>query len=275
MLRPALYLVALGLFPLDAHAWGLQTHLYFAHYALLALPFADPELRAAAARFPRLVLAGACLPDLAMIGQLTGTPGFQRSHRWSMLRRIAAAPRDERERALALGYATHLLADVIAHNLFVPEHEERLIRVAYVTHALSEWAMDEHLKGKAPDSPREVLAAAEPGLLANFVSRAFRCDERLAAWGVRTLGGADGLLRASPLPRLCRSIVSLYERRLEARFDSYIRRTTRALHSVEHALAGRFVDWESSDPEGEARKRGADRRPRQHVARVVQPEHHT
>src|SRR6185503_18240443 len=121
MLRALPCLVLLALFPIDAHAWGLPTHLFFAHYALLALPFADPELRAAAARFPRLVLAGACLPDLALIGQMMGTPAFQRSHRWSMLRRIAAAPRDERERALALVYGTHLLADVIAHNIFVPE----------------------------------------------------------------------------------------------------------------------------------------------------------
>lgn len=274
MFRVFLGVLALGLFPLDAHAWGLQTHLFFAHYALLALPFADPELRSAAARFPRLVLAGACLPDLAMIGQLTGTPAFQRSHRWSTLRRIAAAPRDERERALALGYATHLLADVIAHNLFVPEHEERLMRVAYLGHAISEWAMDEHLRSRVPASPGEVLDT-EPQLLSEFVARAFRCDEPLAARGVNLLRRANWALGASPLPRLCRRIVSLYERRLEARFDSYIRRTTRALHSVEHALAGRFVDWESSDPEGETRKRGADRRPRQHIARVVQPEHHS
>ena len=273
MLRAALVLASLVLFPLDAHAWGLQTHLHFAHYALLALPFADPELRAAAARFPRLVLAGACLPDLAMAGMAMGTPAFQRSHRWSMLRRISAAPRDEREHALVLGYGTHLLADVIAHNIFVPEHEARLIRGGMVAHALSEWAMDEHLKARVPDSPRDVLAE-EPRLLTDFVARAFRCDERLAFRGLSLLGRADGLLRTSRLPRLCHRIVAFYERRLEARFESYVRRTAKALHSIERALGGRFVDWESSDPEGENRKRGADRRAREHVARVVQPEHH-
>jgi phytoene dehydrogenase-like protein len=170
--------------------------------------------------------------------------------------------------------ATHLLADVIAHNIFVPEHEARLMRGGMMAHALSEWAMDEHLKGKVPDSPRDSLAS-EPRLLAEFVARAFRCDEGLAARALRQLGRADALLRASPLPRLCRRIVRLYERRLEQRFDSYVRRTTKALQSIERALAGQFVDWESSDPEGEARKRSADRRPRQHVAGVVQAEHHS
>lgn len=272
MLRLLPYVALLALFPADAHAWGLQTHLVLAHHALLALPFADPELRAAAMRFPRLVLAGACLPDLAMIGQGMGSAAFQRSHRWSMLRRIAAAPRDERERALALGYGTHLLADVIAHNIFVPEHEARFVRVGLVAHAVSEWAMDEHLRSRAPDSARSLLGD-ERVLLTNFVARAFRCDVALAARGLSLLGRADGALRLSPLPRLCRRIVAFYERRIEARFDSYMRRTARALRSVEHALAGRFVDWESSDPEGETRKRCADRRPREHVARIVQPEH--
>lgn len=274
MLRLLPYIALLALFPADAHAWGLQTHLVLAHHALLALPLADPELRAAVARFPRLVLAGACLPDLAMIGQGMGTAAFQRSHRWSMLRRISAAPRDDRERALALGYGTHLLADVIAHNIFVPEHEARFVRVGLVAHAISEWAMDEHLRSRAPDSPRDVLGD-ERVLLTNFVARAFRCEVALAARGLSLLGRADGLLRTSRLPRLCRRIVAFYERRLEARFDSYMRRTTQALRSVEQALAGRFVDWESSDPEGETRQRGADRRSRQHVARVVQPEHHS
>jgi hypothetical protein len=274
MLRLLPYVAVLALFPLDAHAWGLPTHLFFAHYALLALPLADPALRAAAARFPRLVLAGACLPDLALIGQMMGTPAFQRSHRWSMLRRIAAAPRDDRERALAFGYGTHLVVDVIAHNIFVPEHEARLLRGGQIAHAISEWAMDEHLKAHVPDAPAELLAAADPSLLAGFVARAFRCDETLAAHGLGVLRRANGLLAASRLPRVCRSIVGLYERRLEPRFDSYVRRTKRALRSVEPALAGRFVDWESSDPEGETRKRGADRGTREHVARVVEPEHH-
>ena len=274
MLRIFLAILALGLFPLDAHAWGLPTHLFFAHYALLALPLADPELRAAVARFPRLVLAGACLPDLALIGQMMGTPAFQRSHRWSMLRRIAAAPRDERELALVFGYGTHLVVDVIAHNIFVPEHEARLVKGGQVAHAICEWAMDEHLRGRVPDSPAGVLAAADPALLTGFVARAFRCDEPLAASGLGVLRRANGLLAVSRLPRLCRSIVSLYERRLEPRFESYIRRTAMALRSVEQALAGRFVDWESSDPEGETRNRGADRRSRQHVAGVVEPQHH-
>src|SRR5688500_6518605 len=85
MLAPAMRLawIALVLYPSDALAWGLQTHLFFAQYVLALLPLADPGLRAAARRLPRLVLAGACLPDLAIVGLLMGTPAFRRAHLWS------------------------------------------------------------------------------------------------------------------------------------------------------------------------------------------------
>jgi len=265
--------LALACFPGDAHAWGLQSHVFFAHYALLFTPLADRELRAAARRLPGMVLAGACLPDLALAGVALGTPAFRRAHRWSTLARMAAAPRDDAERALALGYGSHLLADVIAHNLFVPEHEARLVRLRHVTHALAEWAMDDHLAARAPARPSDVLALDQEALIA-FIARGFRCGEPLAARALRLLRRADGVLRSTPAPRACRAVVRLFDRRLGPRFDAYIRRTTGALQSVEAALAGRFVDWKSSDPEGKAGDRGADRRARQHIARIVQAQHH-
>ncbi len=101
---------------------------------------ADPR---SGQRLPRLVLAGACLPDLALAGRVLGLRAFGRAHQWSTLRRLAAAP--DEERAIAVGYASHLLADVVAHNRFVPEHERRILEVPHITHALCEWAMDRHV----------------------------------------------------------------------------------------------------------------------------------
>jgi hypothetical protein len=96
------YFFALTLFPGDALAWGLETHLFFAQWLLAALPFADPGLRGAAARLPRLVLAGACLPDLALAGKALGLVAFRRAHEWSTLRRMTSAPRSDADRALAM-----------------------------------------------------------------------------------------------------------------------------------------------------------------------------
>jgi hypothetical protein len=250
----------------DAHAWGLHSHLFFAQYALAAVPLADPELRAAAARLPRLVLAGACLPDLAIVGQFfLGTPVFRRTHLWSTLRRIAACPRDDYDRALALGYATHLVSDVVAHNEFVPEHEERIGRTAMIGHLVSEWAMDAYLRPSL--QPAEALEEAGWHAI-GFVARAFRCSEILARRALRVLMRADRFLRASPIPALCRAAVRT------TRFKLYVARTTRELVNVETALAGGYEDWSGLDPEGGRGDSGADRRAREHIARVVQAQYH-
>jgi hypothetical protein len=254
-------------------AWGLQTHLLFANYALLAVPLLDPDLRRAAARLPGMVLAGACLPDLALAGAVLGTPAFRRAHRWSTLRRLAAAPRDDGERALAFGYASHLVTDVVAHNLFVPEHEARLANISHVTHAIAEWAMDDHVQNGFALRPREILASHHAQAAA-FAARSFRCDEALARRALRLLERADGALRATPVPRLCRHLLSFFEKDVEQHFETYIRRATQTLRAIEPALAGRFVDWESSDPEGDAGHRRADRRAREHIARIVQAQDH-
>ncbi|MBL8505647.1 MAG: hypothetical protein JNJ51_04730, partial [Methylobacillus glycogenes] len=54
-----LWLTPLLSFSLDAQAWGLVTHVYFAHSLLWAMPLLDPRLQSAIRRFPQLVMAGA------------------------------------------------------------------------------------------------------------------------------------------------------------------------------------------------------------------------
>ena len=260
-------LVLLLLYAPDALAWGLQTHVYFAQCALLLAPLADPELRSAAARFPRLVLAGACLPDLAVVGQFfLRTPVFRRAHLWATLRRIGAAPRDDRDRALTLGYATHLLADVVAHNHFVPEHEARIGSGAMMAHLLSEWAMDDYLPREP--TPSDLLEEAGWDAV-GFVARSFRCGEWLAHQALGTLIRAERLLRRSRLPRLCSMAIGT------GGFEAYLRLTRLELRNLEAALGGGYEDWCGSDPEGSGGDGGANRRPGEHVAWVVQAQDDT
>jgi hypothetical protein len=265
--------LAVFLYAPDAHAWGLQTHLFFAQYVLAAAPLADPEFRAAAARLPRLVLAGACLPDLAIVGRFfLHTAAFRRSHLWATLRRIAASPRTEHERALALGYATHLISDVVAHNEFVPEHEARIGNTAMIAHLVSEWAMDAHVRQEL--APSQVLEEAGWHAV-EFVARGFRCGEILAHRALQMLIKGDRFLRASPIPSLCRTAVRRKDRHSQKRVSLYLSKTMQGLADVEAALAGGFEDWSGLDPEGSECDGGADRRAREHVARIVQAEYDT
>ena len=63
------WFIPLLLWSADAHAWGLYTHVYFAQLLVWAVPLTDPRYRRAVKAFPRLVLAGACLPDLALLSE--------------------------------------------------------------------------------------------------------------------------------------------------------------------------------------------------------------
>lgn len=243
--------VPLATFAPDALAWGLQTHLFFAQWVLLALPFADRELRAAARRLPGLVLAGACLPDLALAGRALGTPAFRRSHLWATLRRVATAPRDDADRALAIGYASHLVSDVVAHNAFVPDHEARILRLPHVTHALAEWAMDRHICEQLFTGPSAVLQVEREPVV-DFVVRGFRCEEALARRAIGLLARADGVLRASRLPWLCGKTIRALDTQASVRFDAYLRDALTALQRLELALSGSLQDWISAAPDGNA-----------------------
>ncbi|HEX5767851.1 MAG TPA: zinc dependent phospholipase C family protein [Burkholderiales bacterium] len=222
------------LFAPDTFAWGLQTHVFLAQWALAAVPLADPQVRAAVARLPRLVLAGACLPDLALAGRMLGLTAFRRAHQWSTLRRLAAACWDE-ERAIAVGYASHLLADVVAHNRFVPEHERRILNVPHVTHALCEWAMDEHLREGLTSSPADLLGA-DCGTLVQATTRTFRCREGVARRAILFLARADKTLRASRLPALCRGALRLVSG--ESHFGGYVSDAKSFVRQIEAVLRG-------------------------------------
>jgi len=108
----------------------------------------------------------------------------------------------------------------------------------------------------------------------HFVARAFRCEEAFARRALGVLIRGDRVLRASPAPAICRTALSFVVPLLERHFGLYLARTARVLGAVETALAGGFEDWSGLDPEGGQGDGGADCRPGEHIARIVQAEHH-
>ena len=239
------------LFAPDTLAWGLQTHVFLAQWVLAAAPLADPRFRAAVTRLPRLVLAGACMPDLAIAGRLRGICTFRRSHQWWTLRRLADAAACDEERAIAVGYASHLLADVIAHNRFVPEHERRILSLPHFTHALCEWAMDEHLKPGLRTEPRELLASENATLIA-VAANLFGCPERVARETLRFLARAEHTLRASRLPRVCKRVLRLFYADVAPRFDAYVGDTTAQVRRIDAVLRGMEPRWQPEPEPGQA-----------------------
>lgn len=116
-------LVAAGLLllllPADAHAWGPAVHLRLGLEALGSLHLLPPALAALLARHPLPFLYGSLAADISVAKKYA--PVGRHCHHWHVGREILCrAGENESLRAAAHGYLSHLAADVLAHNRFVP-----------------------------------------------------------------------------------------------------------------------------------------------------------
>lgn len=240
-----LWLPPLLLQSADANAWGLLTHVYFAQWLLWTLPLADPNLRRALQRFPELVMAGACLPDLALV-----SPAFRDTHRWDHIQALLHGARNDEETAIALGYASHLMVDVVAHNHFVPAHEAMWFDKTLFTHVTSEWAVDAHVATMTSAYPSRLLEKHR-ALLVPMMARRFRCTPQRAQYALARLAHADRLLRAVRLPHILYGVFRLIDRRVFRHFVYYVSQTQSMLEKIESVLEGGHPVWEA-DPRHDA-----------------------
>ncbi|MFA7242684.1 MAG: zinc dependent phospholipase C family protein [Sulfuricellaceae bacterium] len=230
----------------SACAWGLETHLYFSQLLIWAIPLIDGDFRRAARRFPQLVMAGACLPDLSLVGGAV----FRHTHGWQTCERLLDGAGCDEERAVALGYASHLLADVVAHNHFVPAHQALWLDHPLLTHIMAEWAMDSHIRphlfngaARLLDENRQILTACAMKLAPCSIEQAQRALKHLAL--------ADRLLRRSHLPQALYRLFRAIDRRVERHFNYYIGQTAAHFGQINGIINGAMPvlqaepEWES------------------------------
>ena len=242
-----LWLIPLLLASADAHAWGLATHVYFSQLLLWAVPLLDPRLREAARRFPNLVLAGSCLPDLALFGRGAGTAAFDGTHDWAHAARLLERADSAEARAIALGYGSHLFVDIVAHNHFVPAHEQMWLKLPVLTHAVSEWVMDAHIDRHLFAQPHD-LVRGHRDVLAGYVSGEFDCTPQEAGRTLDYLGRATSLLYESRLHRVLNRGARVLDRRLGKRFDHYVAETANRLPEINRFLVGEAPCWRADLP---------------------------
>lgn len=247
MKRALYFLPALLLFAEDALAWGLYTHVWFAQALLWLVPLADSRFREAARRFPRLVMAGACLPDLVLVQRVVPEQKFSGSHGWVVAAQQLELAQSDEERALALGFASHLFTDIFAHNHFVPAHESVWLDIPMLTHASCEWALDHHVRAELFATPQQLLREEQKALI-SYLGRHFSCDSAEAQRLLMTLARADGLLRFSGLPALAHGVGSILDQRMRRRFRHYLGQTVQRLPQINALIAGECPQWQANPP---------------------------
>lgn len=220
------------IYSVDANAWGLVTHLYFAQSLLWAMPLLDPRFQHAIRRFPDLVMAGACLPDLAIISHR-----FRHTHLWENAHHLLQVAQTDEETAIAIGYASHLYIDVVAHHHFVPAHEAMWLKNTILTHIASEWAMDAHLAPLINTSPHRLLKQHQL-VISRFISPHFRCSESETNIALKRLSLGDGILRLIKLPHLIYALARLLDKRVNKHFVYYVAKTQIAVGEISDVLNG-------------------------------------
>jgi len=169
-------------------------------------------------------------------------PALDASHDWQTAARLLAGAHTDEERALALGFSSHLLTDIIAHNHFVPAHEMVWVDLPVLTHAASEWAMDHRICSHLFVEPAVLLAEGHP-VVECYVAQSFACTVEQARAAMRDLARAERWLRRSRLPALAHRLARKFDPRLDRRFSHYLAHTTRQLSQINRLVAGEEPNW--------------------------------
>lgn len=106
------------LWPAPAYAWGPTAHLDFGIQILRGTFLIAPAVRALCEAFPADYLYG-CLAADIIVGKNRAEYDVH-CHSWQSGLRLLDAARGDHRRALAYGFLSHLAADTVAHNYFVP-----------------------------------------------------------------------------------------------------------------------------------------------------------
>lgn len=176
-----------------ALAWGPSVHLWIGDTLIQTAAAALPLVAALIRRHARSFLYGTIAPDF-FVGK--GCEYHEEHcHNWSTGRRLLAAAEDDHERAFALGYATHLAADVVGHNYFVPNNLYRTVAPSRLGHVYFELHADNILD-------REQVY---PGLAASLV----RESQRQADMLLTAVVAERGLFAFGTKKRIFTSYVSL------------------------------------------------------------------
>lgn len=113
--------LAIILIPMDSFAWGPGVHIGVSLSILGKLP---DYLKILLMGNINEFLYGSLAPDF-IVGKAFSN-NSRHSHNWNVAFKILENSVDERERAFAYGYLSHLAADAVAHGILVNEMDKKL-----------------------------------------------------------------------------------------------------------------------------------------------------
>lgn len=148
-------LLWLLLTPEAAFAWGPATHIAIGEAVLSSLHLLPPALQGLLDRHRMAFLYGSVAADISFAKKYAAVG--RHSHHWHIGEEILASAETEELRAVGFGYLSHLAADTIAHNFYVPRRLLITSTSSAVGHTYWEHRMDAHLGKRFGGTARKVV----------------------------------------------------------------------------------------------------------------------
>src|SRR5439155_1161742 len=148
-------LAAIVLLPAVAHAWTPGTHVYLGESVLAnlhQLPTAVADLLRA---FPFDYLYGNIAADTSLAKKYA--PVGRHCHAWHVGQEIFDLAPTDPLRSFGLGYLSHLAADTVAHNFFVPRQLVLTSSTAALGHSYWESRFETHLGDAYAKEAKELI----------------------------------------------------------------------------------------------------------------------
>ena len=157
--RLALALLGVGLvglvLPTPAHAWTPGTHIYLGESVLANLQLLPAAVGELLRSYPFDFLYGNIAADSSIAKHYA--PLGRHCHYWHVGQEIHDLAESDAIRAFGLGYLSHLAADTVAHNYFVPRQLMLTSSTAAVGHSYWETRVEAHLGDAYARAAKDVI----------------------------------------------------------------------------------------------------------------------
>jgi hypothetical protein len=150
--------IAILVVPTEALAWGPLAHLSFSTQALETIAVAQPSVRHVLQDFGNEFLYGSLAADI-VVGKNMARYLYH-CHNWRVGFNVFKHAKAGGEQAFALGFLSHLAADTIAHNYFVPFKTVASYHKRNAQHAYWELRFDQRMDRGLSGVAREVTTRA-------------------------------------------------------------------------------------------------------------------
>ncbi len=236
------------LLPDNALAWGPITHIVHGSGVLTSLGALPDAVRAVLAANPSCYLYGCVGADIIQAKSYSGDLAGH-CHRWPVAWRFVDEAESDREKAFAWGYMTHLAADILSHNHFVPSSLLRSFASPALGHAYWEARADALQEPRHRELVKQLLArsfADCDGLVERVITRtllSFKTNKRIF----------DSLLAVSRLNRWQGFVRRVSARsRYELHDDTLARYNAACIAAAVDLLAEQHASYtQDYDPTGE------------------------